>query len=740
MSRRVKFYDLMLAEADDFNHVGEYAQGDLDDVVRDAVSTDRSFAGFEVSILPGGTSIQVAAGRFYSGMMFRLDTVTEKNLANQIPLVQKRIAVVTVWGQEVATDLQQRSVAVDVDDMIGEPQALQMLMLRQANVETIVGAESGDPQPPAIPTNSIVVATIVLGVGGIESVTMNDAARLTSTQRNAQAIGALRADFTRVEPAVTGLVSDLAALNDRSRDRASRKDLERGLLDIARLKDKVGLPDTYAQYGATFFADDAETDTVYSASTAKIDNGLLFPDAAASDWPLALFNDNDPNAKKHASGQVLPAYDNVVAIAGPDTNGDVSLSQFEVKTHTIRTETVYRTVTRYGWTWNYAPYWYGYYYPYAYAYAYDWWTWGGYWGWWEYYPVKTYYSWTETIPEQVTSVVTTTTAYNGILTAETFRAPRAMWFTGVNLKLTSLDTSGDVHVFLTETELGQPVLARTLSSVSIPVANLKKSPVKTAAMMNPVLLESGRMYAIVIITQGNHRIATVHPDNWRDGTWFAGTDGEYFVGDLTKDIYLEVLAAEFRKPRNEIVLQTADLAGGINDIVIATEQIVPSGTEISWEINIAGTWRPLRSLETMPGGTNTAPMRAVLIGSKDLMPAFYTGANRLTLSRPALALSEQSSEITLGAGAENIRLEYVVHKWNAVDATLAPTIREGSNVHTPDVTEPPVADDPSGDSVRLGFVFNLGAPITTFRIRTDMTRTAGIAPPVVLERRYVALS
>ena len=58
----------------------------------------------------------------------------------------------------------------------------------------------------------------------------------------------------------------------------------------------------------------------------------------------------------------------------------------------------------------------------------------------------------------------------------------------------------------------------------------------------------------------------------------------------------------------------------------------------------------------------------------------------------------------------------------------------------PDVTEPPVADDPSGDSVRLGFVFNIGTPITTFRIRTDMTRTAGIAPPVVLERRYVALS
>ena len=42
--------------------------------------------------------------------------------------------------------------------------------------------------------------------------------------------------------------------------------------------------------------------------------------------------------------------------------------------------------------------------------------------------------------------------------------------------------------------------------------------------------------------------------------------------------------------------------------------------------------------------------------------------------------------------------------------------------------------------MRLGFVFNLGTPITTFRIRTDMTRTAGIAPPVVLERRYVALS
>lgn len=741
MSRRVKFYDLMLAEAVDFENIGKFAQADMDDLVRDGVSTDRAFAGFDVAILPGATSIKIAAGRYYDGKMYRLDTETEKQLSNQIPLVQKRIAVVTVWGQEVATDLQQRSVAINVDDMIGEPQALQMLMLRQANIDVIVGAESGDPQPPAIPTNSIVVATVVLGVAGIESVTMNEAVRLSSSQRNAQAIGKLRSDFNRIDPAVTGLISDFAAMNSRSADRASREDLARGLIDIARVKDMVGLPDDYAQYGASFFNDDSETDTVYSNTTAKIDNGLLFPDAAKSTWPLALFNDNDPNAKKHASGQVLPAYSDVVAIAGPPTNGDVSLSQFEVKTHTVKTETVYRTVTHFGWTWNWSKRWYGYryvsakqwYYASAFYAPY-------YWGYWRRAPVKHYYSWTETIPEEVTTVVTTTTNYNGILTAETFRAPRAMWFTGVNLLLSKLDATGDVHVLLSETELGQPTLAKTLSRVSIPVADLKKAPAKTAAMMNPVLLESGKLYSINIITQGNHRSATVHPDNWRDGTYFAGTDGEYFIGDLTKDIYLEILAAEFAKPRNEIILQTADLVGGLNDLKIETEEIVPAGTQISYEINIAGTWRPVTEIASLPGGTNTAPLRAVLVGSKDLMPSFYTGANRVTLSRPALAMSEQSTTVTLAAPAQHIRVEYVVNKWDGVEHTLTPTIRDGGSTFSPTVTEPAAPDDPEGENVRLAFVFDLGAPKSSFKIRTDMSRTAAVAPPVVLERRYVALS
>lgn len=740
MSRRRQFADLMLAEADDFNKIGEFAQADDDAIITDGLTAQRKFSGFNVSILPGSTSVSVSAGRYYNGGMYRQDEPTELVFGTLLPLVQKRIGAVTVWGQEVDADPEQRSVAVDADDEIGEPQLLQMTRARIARVELLLGAESGNPAMPAIPANSIVVATFVIGTAGVEgSVVPYTDNLLRSAQANAEDIGKLNAFRSRIEPTVTGLISDLAALTERTSDRASRQDLSRGLIDIARLKDLAGLPDDYAQYAADFFNDDDETDTVYSTSTAKIDNGLLFPDAASSKFALQLFNANDPAAKKSSSGQVLPAYNDVVAIAGPATIGDISMSQYEVKTHTIKTHTVYRTVTKFGWTWNWSRRWHSYRYLTTASWLFLNVLHPTYWGFWLRKPVKTYYPITEEIAEEVTTVEATTANYNGILTAETFRAPRAMWFTGVNLLLTSLDVSGDIHAFLTETDLGQPHLARTLSRVTIAAADLKKAPVKTPVMFNPTLLDSGKLYGIVLITQGNHRIATVHPDDWRDGTYFAGTDGEYFIGDLTRDIYLEILGAQFVRPRSEIVLQTADLVGGINDIKIETEQIVPPGTELSYEVNVAGTWKPLASLESLPGGTNTAPLRAVCVGSQDLMPAFYTGADRVTVSRPALAMSHQSDTITLAAPAQDFRLEYVVNKWDADDHTLTPTLREGANTHTPDVTVAAVPNDADGEDVLVAFTFNLDAPISSFKIRTDATRDASAAPPAILERRYVAL-
>ena len=69
-----------------------------------------------------------------------------------------------------------------------------------------------------------------------------------------------------------------------------------------------------------------------------------------------------------------------------------------------------------------------------------------------------------------------------------------------------------------------------------------------------------------------------------------------------------------------------------------------------------------------------------------------------------------------------------------------PTIRVGGTTYSHDVAEPAVPDDADGENVRLAFIFNTGAGLTSFKIRTDMTRSALVAPPVVLERRYVALS
>ena len=638
MSVRQTVVDRQVLEARDINNIGIWSWLDVDSIIQDGLTTTPGYAGFNVAPAQNNINIVVSPGRFYNGAngLFHQTSTDTFILTGFTPIQNKKIIAVTVKGETTPGAGEQRSVAISVDDDTGEPQQVMTQMIRKATVEVTQGAESADPQIPGLPANSILVATVLMNPSGIELITMNPATLLISGKKNSEDIGSLNAFRGTILPVVNGLVSDLANLTARTLDRASRQDLARGLIDIARLKEKADLPDDYAQYGTNFFTDSTQTDTGFSSGTCKIENGLLFPDAAGDDKTLDLFNSNDPKAKKFTSGLILPAHNEAIAIDGPATVGDVSMSQYPVATHVIKTKYVYKTNTFFGRLWNFARRWFATRFPYAASFAVQ----SqivtpSYWGYWRQFPVQIYFGWNQQLVGLTTSVTSTTTNINGILTAETFRSPRAMYSLGVNLKITSVDTTGDVTFVLCETLLGQPKLDQALSMVTVTQPNLKKFATqgKTLVRWNPALLDSGKLYAVVMITQGNHRIATVAGADWRDGTYFYGTDTEYFVGDLTKDIYMDVVCAEFTSPRNELVLQTLDLVGGIEDIKISAEQLVPEGTFLSYEGQIGGIWYPLETLQSIPGGTTTIPFRAVAVGTKDLMPAFYAGANKVRVSR-----------------------------------------------------------------------------------------------------------
>ena len=196
-------------------------------------------------------------------------------------------------------------------------------------------------------------------------------------------------------------------------------------------------------------------------------------------------------------------------------------------------------------------------------------------------------------------------------------------------------------------------------------------------------------------------------------------------------------AAQFKQPRIEVVLQSISLAGGIADLAIKAPQIVPDGTELVYEAQIAGKWYPLADLSpllaTLP---DIVPLRAVLLGTTDLAPALQLTANAITASRPTTSFLHWSAQRTLPAASASITVQVVVAQWDPANHTLACALQNGATPYSPVSTV--VRDEPDGQAKRFIFTFTPGPAISTYQIKLTGTRTAASKPFVVVERTDVA--
>ncbi len=102
-------------------------------------------------------------------------------------------------------------------------------------------------------------------------------------------------------------------------------------------------------------------------------------------------------------------------------------------------------------------------------------------------------------------------------------------------------------------------------------------------------------------------MATVSGQNHLQGTLFFGTDGDYFTGDLTKDIMFTLYGAQFKTARTEVQLQPVSLAGGITDITIEAPAIVPEGTSLTFEVQVGGKWYPLTEVGKLSSKPDIVP-------------------------------------------------------------------------------------------------------------------------------------
>ena len=721
MEKQVIFRDRQELQSADLNAIGQHAGDAIAHLVLDAVSGALKFTGGAVSA-KSATEVDVAALRFYNGGKVYASEQTETlNLFQYLPLVAKKCVAVVVWGEVIDTDVQPRDFLVDLTTGATEPQAVAMAKLWKANVNLQPGNESVDPQPPVLQTGTLAIALVYLTPGGVERIELQDASRLPTLQGHEQRLFEHEAWRTQAEPRISSIATDLAGLAKKTMSLVGRDTVVELANDVARLKAKVNLPTAYASYESDYYGNTDKSDAAGVGYSAAVRNGLLFPTAGQASVGLALFNPYDAGIKRSAEDLVLPAYTDRARIQTSGYSGDISASQYQVQSQTIREYTATVWDYTYGWNYNYYNGWWNSWY----------WNYYGYnWGWYGYYGYR--------VARQETryELQTVTTSYNGAIIGQTFLVSNAMWLTKVGLQFTQIGASGDVMVAVCETEGGKPDLLKTLTRVTVARGDLKKYPEETAIPVPPVLLEAGKRYALVLITQGDHRLATVSGNDYTQGTLFFGTDGDYFTGDLTKDLMFCLYAAQFAQPRVEVVLQSVSLAGGISDINIAAPQIVPDGCELRYEIQVGGKWYPLGDaamrLSTLP---DIVPLRMVLLGTSDLAPAFRLAPNAITGSRAATSLAHWSKLRTLAAPSSSITVQVVVAQWDAAHHTLACEIKSGATTYTPATTV--VRDEPDGQAKRITFTFTPPA-ISTYAIKLTGARSAASAPFVVVERTDVA--
>jgi hypothetical protein len=335
----------------------------------------------------------------------------------------------------------------------------------------------------------------------------------------------------------------------------------------------------------------------------------------------------------------------------------------------------------------------------------------------------------------------------GATIAQTFLNAQAGWFLGPTVYFTDPAASGDVHAVVCECTAGAPDLEKALCKVTVTAANLKKYPTETRFPMPPIFLEAGKRYAVVFTSSGAHKLAMADKNRYAAGTLMRATDGAAFepIDVADKDLLLELPFARFSASRVEVELAAQSLSGGMSDIDLLFEAIKPGGCELQffYQPQASTDWYPIDD----PQGTtplNALPplvrLKAVFVGSPDVMPGFALTGSRIMTYRLKTAFKHVSVLQTLGAASDEIKVTAYLEGFDPAHHTATVKLQIGATteVHDSVVDEvvPPYGGSPGG--IRRTATFNLPAPQTDFRIWLEGTTDSALLPFHVNERVYYA--
>lgn len=756
MERKVLFRDRQESDPADMSNIEEFTDQSLQHIISDAITTEKQIVGLQVT-KKSATEIEIAPGRLWdgtTGKVYRLDEAQTISIFSSIPIQDKKYLAVSVYGQEADTDIQPRDFLIDLQTSQTEPRAVAMETARQIVSTITPGPESSDPQVPVAPTGYTIIASVLLDTGGVVEVDLADNKRLPRLFDVDQRVAVVEGWKDMAEPRISTLASDMASLADRV-GKMSNDDLNRRISevsgDVARVKNKLNLPATFASYDLDDFANAEQSQTDDTEYHAKTEEGLSFPNFAEDESQIALFNpyESAVNPTYRDLGFLLPLFSEVVRLKTSGYAGDLSISQYQSQSFAIKNGLTPVTVINYGPTkwvpawWLRSDYWKNYYwyrwYPWYYGTPYGGAVPTGYEvlennGLW----VKIKYFWKDTVNVPYQYIDTVTTNISGACIGQTFLNSQNGWLTKVGLYFTQRDVNGVVNVILCECQNGVPDVTKTIASTSLAAANLNAYPLATNfTFQTPAYLKAGTRYALVIVTTGNHKVAVVNGTEFTQGTIYYSMDEEYYQGDFTKDLMMTFYYAKFSNPRTTVNLQPASLSGGIADFAIAAQMIVPETCELHFEYQKDGKWYAIdeTTAEQLLGLPAMVAMRAVFVGSSDLMPSLVLTRSTLTVSRPDTSFKHISTLRTLGAATAQVDVQVLLRDFVADDHTCIVRLKHSSTV----INSTSVTDKVEEDGIRRTAHFTGISPtISDYRVIIEGTTNSALSIFHVGERMDIA--
>ncbi|BBF92354.1 hypothetical protein [Blastochloris tepida] len=749
MEKQVYFRDYQEQQAADHAAIQAYARQSLDHLVSDAVTATRRYAGLTV-VKTAQAEVRVDAGRFYDvgGGVYARSATTIQSMLPHLPAVAKRIVTLAATGQETDSDITERDFLVNVETGQTEPRSVAITRSRDVVLSFVAGTESADPQRPVIPVGYVAVADILLDPTQVVSITMLGDNEVASTEDLDLRTDAIETWRGQVDPRISSLASDLAALANEVRAKGGRQDLSRLYEDMARVKERVEIPDTASDYGADRFLDSDESDALNTQNLGYdclVEEGARFADANASEAEITIFAGNDPNASL-SDGLLLPRYADALKLEIGPLHSDLGIAQYGFQSHDIVQRTIARKRIRYGVTRT------------ACTNA-NWWRSGTYDSatqtfrrgdeTWAVLSVSTRASdghvfyrlqqyWVDEYDDTYWDYVTVEHAITGAQVAQSFLISNDMWLTKVGLFFTSKAANEAVFLTLAEIVAGVPDLSRAILHQTVPHTAIVVGD-WTEVAVQPTFLTKGKRYALVVTSAANHKIGMAEGNGYTAGTFFFSTDGQYYLGDLTKDMMLRLYGAQFGASQVTIELGALNLDGGIRAIDILAGTIEPESTELIYEVQPGGSgaWVPLTAddLTAFSAAPPLARFRARFVGTRDMHAGLKVGGSRVRLSRPKTTFRHISEPQTLAAPSSDIYVKTLLEGFDETPHDAGCRLRVGAGWETPDVT----VDKAVPTGIERTYRFQLAAPTPTFSIELTGVTNSPASVFHIAERVHWAL-